>query len=215
MREMPEDAGIATITEWCERDLPPSVARPARRGTPPRGRSASPRTRRAPGRDRPQVAFLWGFDAPEYEAALLSAKLGGDARGRAQGPRRRPACTRRRPRIRVEKRPHRGRHPRHRSTARHEARQVRPCPLRRHEGPPQGIPLFDSSPSSAANAPSPASAPPAPASSSCAPRWARALEGNRCRPPPSPHFGKRRRPARGVGVLRPPNPILHQPLVIN
>jgi glutamyl-tRNA synthetase len=78
IRDMDEDRWRATVTEWCERDLPPSVSRPLDSDLVA---AVAPLLRERVARlteIAPLVEFLFGFDAPGYAPEALAEKLGGD-----------------------------------------------------------------------------------------------------------------------------------------
>ncbi|HEX6030087.1 MAG TPA: glutamate--tRNA ligase, partial [Tepidiformaceae bacterium] len=78
IREMAEERWNATIAGWCDRGLPPSIPRPIDAGLLA---AVAPLLRERVAllsEIAPMVEFLWGFEAPEYEPAMLAAKLGGD-----------------------------------------------------------------------------------------------------------------------------------------
>lgn len=78
IREMSEDRWHATITEWCDQQLPPSVPRPIDHGIVAQ---AAPLLRDRVARldeIAPMVEFLWGFEAPDYDTSLLSDQRSGD-----------------------------------------------------------------------------------------------------------------------------------------
>ncbi len=78
IRQMSEEAFRAAITRWCEHGLGPDVPRPIDQELVAQ---VSPLLRERVGRldeIAPLVAFLFGYEAPAYPAALLAEKLGGD-----------------------------------------------------------------------------------------------------------------------------------------
>jgi glutamyl-tRNA synthetase len=78
IREMDEEIWVSTIAEWCEKQLPASIARPLDGELLA---AAAPLLRERVKRldeIAPQVEFLFGHQAPEYETALLVAKVGGE-----------------------------------------------------------------------------------------------------------------------------------------
>ena len=78
IREMSEEHWLSLVTEWCERQLPDSVARPIDAemvaGAAPLLRERVKRLDEI----APLMEFLFGYEAPEYEAPLLVAKLSGE-----------------------------------------------------------------------------------------------------------------------------------------
>jgi glutamyl-tRNA synthetase len=81
IRQLPEDAWLATVREWAERGLPPWVGRPLDEEVL---RRVAPLLRERVGHltEIPVlIQFLFGFDAPEYSDELLVERLGGDVRG--------------------------------------------------------------------------------------------------------------------------------------
>ena len=79
IREMADDRWEATIAEWCTKQLPDSVRRPIDgevvRSVAPLLKERVARLSDIAG----MVAFLFGYDAPEYETPLLTERLGGDS----------------------------------------------------------------------------------------------------------------------------------------
>ena len=78
IREMEPGRWADVVAEWCERDLPPSVPRPVDREVV-EAAALLLQERVAHLTDiAPLTEFLFGYEAPEYEAALLGERLGGD-----------------------------------------------------------------------------------------------------------------------------------------
>lgn len=78
IREMPAERWRRTIAEWCEEDLPASVPRPVDAELVT---AVAPLLRERVGRldeIAPLTAFLFGYEAPDYDPALLTEKTGGD-----------------------------------------------------------------------------------------------------------------------------------------
>ena len=78
IREMPDERWRATIVEWCEQQLPASVSRPL---DAPLVEAVAPLLRERVARldeIAPMAAFLFGAEAPGYDAATLAERLGGD-----------------------------------------------------------------------------------------------------------------------------------------
>ncbi len=79
IRQMPEPEWLATIAEWCDRQLSPSVKRPV---DPDLVAAVSPLLReRTPtlADIAPSVEFLFTFDAPEFPLELLAERAGDAA----------------------------------------------------------------------------------------------------------------------------------------
>ncbi|MGI8925035.1 MAG: glutamate--tRNA ligase [Tepidiformaceae bacterium] len=79
IRAMEEGRWRATIAEWCARGLPPSAPRPI---PPELVAAVAPLLRERVGRldeIAPLVAFLFGFEAPEYPPETLSEKVDPEA----------------------------------------------------------------------------------------------------------------------------------------
>lgn len=75
IREMAEDRWIETIAVWCEQDLPESVKRPVDRGVI---EQVAPLLKERVARlteIAPMVAFLFGYEAPEYELGALTERV--------------------------------------------------------------------------------------------------------------------------------------------
>lgn len=75
IREMDEATWIETIATWCDRDLPASVKRPV---DPEVVSQVAPLLKERVARlteIAPMVEFLFGYDAPEYEIALLTERV--------------------------------------------------------------------------------------------------------------------------------------------
>ncbi|MEO9255220.1 MAG: hypothetical protein ABI305_06755, partial [Tepidiformaceae bacterium] len=78
IREMSEDRWRETVTEWCTRELPPSVPRPLDATLIAEvARLLRERVARL-DEIAPQVEFLFGFEAPGYAPGLLAERIGGD-----------------------------------------------------------------------------------------------------------------------------------------
>jgi len=78
IREMAEGRWLETIASWCERGLPPSIPRPIDAGLIA---AVAPLLRQRVGRlaEIPSlVAFLFGFEAPDYDPNLLAERLEGN-----------------------------------------------------------------------------------------------------------------------------------------
>ncbi|HMO95131.1 MAG TPA: glutamate--tRNA ligase, partial [Tepidiformaceae bacterium] len=79
IREMDNARWLRTIEEWCAKGLPDSVKRPIDsdvvESVAPLLKERVAKLSEIPG----MVAFLFGYDAPEFEAALLTERLGGDS----------------------------------------------------------------------------------------------------------------------------------------
>lgn len=78
IREMPSERWQQVTAEWCEKDLPASVPRPVDADLVS---AVAPLLRERVGRlteVAPLMEFLFGFEAPDYDAALLEEKAGGD-----------------------------------------------------------------------------------------------------------------------------------------
>ena len=79
IRDMDEHRWHATVTEWCERGLPPSIPRPIDSGLVA---AVAPLLRERVAllsEIAPLVEFLFGFDAPDYPTEMLTEKLGEDS----------------------------------------------------------------------------------------------------------------------------------------
>ncbi|MCC7362991.1 MAG: glutamate--tRNA ligase [Dehalococcoidia bacterium] len=79
IREMAPETWRATVAEWCERGLPDTVARPVNAEVIA---AAAPllQERTAKLSDiADTVAFLFGYEAPEYAPAVLVERAGGEA----------------------------------------------------------------------------------------------------------------------------------------
>lgn len=78
IREMPPERWLETIADWCERQLPPSVPRPVDTAVlaaaAPLLRERVALLSEIPG----LVAFLFGFEAPDYAPEVLSERIGHD-----------------------------------------------------------------------------------------------------------------------------------------
>jgi glutamyl-tRNA synthetase len=75
---MSDNRWLATITEWCDQQLPPTVPRPIDQEIVSQ---AAPLLRDRVARldeIAPMVEFLWGFEAPDYDTSLLSDQRAGD-----------------------------------------------------------------------------------------------------------------------------------------
>ncbi|MCO5200759.1 MAG: glutamate--tRNA ligase [Chloroflexi bacterium] len=78
IREMDDARWEATITEWCERQLPESVHRPI---DPMVVKSVAPLLKQRVARldeIAGMVEFLFGYEAPEHELGALTERVGGD-----------------------------------------------------------------------------------------------------------------------------------------
>lgn len=79
IRAMDEERWVALVGEWADRGLPPSIPRPLDpaviRGAAPLLRERVTRLDEIAG----MVAFLFTFDAPEYDLALLTDRVGDAA----------------------------------------------------------------------------------------------------------------------------------------
>ena len=78
IRAMSDDHWVATIAEWAERALPAHIPRPLDRDLVA---AVAPLLRERVARldeIAPQIEFLFGFDAPEYTAEVLTAKIDGN-----------------------------------------------------------------------------------------------------------------------------------------
>lgn len=78
IRAMDEATWIETITAWCESGLSAAVPRPLDEALIA---AVAPLLKERVARldeIAPLVGFLFGFEAPEYETALLAEKVGGD-----------------------------------------------------------------------------------------------------------------------------------------
>ncbi len=79
IREMPPERWHQVVAEWCEKDLPVSIPRPIH---PELVAAVAPLLRERVGvlsEIAPLTGFLFGFEAPEYDPALLVERTGGDA----------------------------------------------------------------------------------------------------------------------------------------
>jgi glutamyl-tRNA synthetase len=79
IREMAPGEWVETIAEWCDKHLPASVPRPLDEGIV---ESVAPLLRERVARldeIAPLVEFLFGYEAPEYEASLLTERVGDAA----------------------------------------------------------------------------------------------------------------------------------------
>lgn len=78
IREMDDGRWRATIAEWCAKGLPDSVKRPIDtdvvESVAPLLKERVAKLSEIPG----MVAFLFGYDAPEFETALLTERINGD-----------------------------------------------------------------------------------------------------------------------------------------
>ncbi len=79
IREMADDRWVETIADWCERDLPASVARPVDRAVL---EQAAPLLKERVARlteIAPMVAFLFGLEAPEFDLQTLTERVNDTA----------------------------------------------------------------------------------------------------------------------------------------
>jgi len=79
IREMADNRWVETIATWCERDLPASVARPVDRAVL---EQAAPLLKERVARlteIAPMVAFLFGFEAPEFDLQTLTERVNDTA----------------------------------------------------------------------------------------------------------------------------------------
>ncbi len=78
IREMDDARWESTIAEWCDKGLPDSVKRPIDTGVIA---SVAPLLKERVAKMSEiagMVQFLFGYDAPEFDTALLTERLGGD-----------------------------------------------------------------------------------------------------------------------------------------